>query len=289
MEEFTEKSKGKGPADASRLSSHRLKSRIDILKKLDKHQLFSLILIFFVLLTMPLVVVSIGQQPYFFSEAQTVTTSPITPPNQGKAGDANGDGIVDGIDYVIWLIHYNQHVSNASNGDFDGNGIVDGIDYVIWLNNYGTKSQPTPTVVQVPTSTPKPSPAPCVDSDGGKDYWNYGTVTLINGTQSADYCSGANNLNEAYCTSSGTSAYSIYYCPAGCVSGACRPACYDSDNGLNYNTQGTATGADSMQYTDYCGSDGKTLYEGYCVNPDNATYQTHTCPNSCSSGVCTNN
>lgn len=54
-----------------------------------------------------------------------------------KAGDANSDGKVDGIDYVIWLNHYNQNTSNgASDGDFNSDGRVDGIDYVIWLNNY---------------------------------------------------------------------------------------------------------------------------------------------------------
>lgn len=54
-----------------------------------------------------------------------------------KPGDANSDGKVDGIDYTIWLNHYNQSVSGASNGDFNNNGKVDGVDYVVWLNNYG--------------------------------------------------------------------------------------------------------------------------------------------------------
>ena len=53
-----------------------------------------------------------------------------------RPGDANGDGRVDGVDYVIWLNHYNQQVSGASNGDFNGDGRVDGVDYVIWVNNY---------------------------------------------------------------------------------------------------------------------------------------------------------
>jgi len=52
--------------------------------------------------------------------------------------DANGDGMVDGVDYVIWLNHYNQETVNGhKDGDFNGNGITDGLDYVIWLNNYG--------------------------------------------------------------------------------------------------------------------------------------------------------
>ena len=52
-------------------------------------------------------------------------------------GDANGDGKVDGLDYIIWLNNYNQTtVNGASDGDFNGDGKVDGLDYVIWLNNY---------------------------------------------------------------------------------------------------------------------------------------------------------
>jgi len=63
---------------------------------------------------------------YEFGDGGVVTIS----------GDANGDGKVDGIDYVIWLSHYNQYVSGAENGDFNGDNKVDGMDYVIWLQNY---------------------------------------------------------------------------------------------------------------------------------------------------------
>jgi uncharacterized protein (DUF362 family) len=54
-------------------------------------------------------------------------------------GDANGDGLVNGVDYVVWLNHYKQSGSGGpSIGDFNNSGLVDGVDYVIWLNNYGT-------------------------------------------------------------------------------------------------------------------------------------------------------
>ena len=62
----------------------------------------------------------------------TVTPTPVP-------GDANNDTQVDGLDYVIWLNHYNTSPSNGiSDGDFNGSGNVDGLDYVMWLNNYGT-------------------------------------------------------------------------------------------------------------------------------------------------------
>jgi len=67
----------------------------------------------------------------------TDTPTP-SPTPAGKPGDANGDNKVDGVDYVVWLNHYNQTVTGgASVGDFNTSGIVDGVDYVVWLNNYG--------------------------------------------------------------------------------------------------------------------------------------------------------
>jgi hypothetical protein len=73
-----------------------------------------------------------------------VVTSPsptaqvtITPTPAPIIGDANGDGGVDGLDYVIWLTHYNQSFPGGSTvGDFNGDGTIDGVDYVLWLNHY---------------------------------------------------------------------------------------------------------------------------------------------------------
>jgi hypothetical protein len=76
-----------------------------------------------------------------------VSTSPTPTPSissgptatiASKPGDANGDGKVDGIDFVAWMNHYNQTTSNGPIfGDFDRSGKVDGVDFVVWLNNYG--------------------------------------------------------------------------------------------------------------------------------------------------------
>jgi hypothetical protein len=54
-----------------------------------------------------------------------------------KSGDANGDGSVNGADFVTWLNHYGQNLTGATVGDFNNSGKVDGSDFVIWLNNYG--------------------------------------------------------------------------------------------------------------------------------------------------------
>ena len=52
-------------------------------------------------------------------------------------GDGNGDGLVDGVDYMIWFTHYRQSVLGSSNGDYNSSGYVDGVDYMIWFTNYG--------------------------------------------------------------------------------------------------------------------------------------------------------
>jgi hypothetical protein len=77
----------------------------------------------------------IGAFEYVPVISPTPTSTP--PPPTGKPGDANGDGKVDGQDYVVWLNHYGTTASGAAKGDFNNDGMVDGRDYVVWLNNYG--------------------------------------------------------------------------------------------------------------------------------------------------------
>ena len=68
-------------------------------------------------------------------------TSPTLPPNTinplPKAGDANGDGIRDGRDFVIWLTHYGQTTTKKNiDGDFSQDGKVGIEDYAIWVSFY---------------------------------------------------------------------------------------------------------------------------------------------------------
>ncbi|MEZ6071760.1 MAG: dockerin type I domain-containing protein [Pirellulales bacterium] len=70
-------------------------------------------------------------------------------------GDANGDGKVDGVDYLVWAGHYGEDPAadppgSPANGDFDGNGVVDGLDYLVWASNFGHGPNDT-------TSVPEPS------------------------------------------------------------------------------------------------------------------------------------
>ena len=52
------------------------------------------------------------------------------------AGDANYDGCVDGLDFVIWSNNYDTGTIWWWQGDFNEDGVVDGLDYVLWSNNY---------------------------------------------------------------------------------------------------------------------------------------------------------
>jgi hypothetical protein len=49
-------------------------------------------------------------------------------------GDANGDLIVDGLDFIIWNENKFTSGHDWSEGDFTGDGIVDGLDFIEWNN-----------------------------------------------------------------------------------------------------------------------------------------------------------
>ncbi|MCA9102262.1 MAG: hypothetical protein KDA63_13965 [Planctomycetales bacterium] len=59
----------------------------------------------------------------------------------GLPGDGNGDGWVDGLDYLLWASHYGTHPGpdgDITDGDYNDDGSVDGLDYLLWAGNYGS-------------------------------------------------------------------------------------------------------------------------------------------------------
>ena len=57
-------------------------------------------------------------------------------------GDGNGDGHVDGTDYLLWAGNYGDNPADdppgsPANGDFNGDGMVGALDYLLWAGNYG--------------------------------------------------------------------------------------------------------------------------------------------------------
>ena len=68
-------------------------------------------------------------------------------------GDGNLDGQVNGLDYVLWALHFGDDPADDPpgtplNGDFNGDGVVNGLDYVTWATNFGS-------AVSVPSTTVK--------------------------------------------------------------------------------------------------------------------------------------
>ncbi|MEZ6071274.1 MAG: right-handed parallel beta-helix repeat-containing protein [Pirellulales bacterium] len=72
----------------------------------------------------------------------------FTPIAHAVTGDANGDGIVDGLDYLVladefWLTSQDGVTLSA---DFNDDGIVDGLDYLLLIDYFGqTDEEITPT------------------------------------------------------------------------------------------------------------------------------------------------
>jgi hypothetical protein len=67
------------------------------------------------------------------------------------AGDFDGDGDVDGADFVAWQTNF-PRTSGATlaDGDADGDGDVDGADFVVWQTNFPTTASPGHATVPEP-------------------------------------------------------------------------------------------------------------------------------------------
>jgi hypothetical protein len=68
-----------------------------------------------------------------------------------QQGDFDGDGDVDGADFVAWQTNFPKSTgATLSEGDADGDGDVDGADFVVWQTNFpftpstGTAPVPEP-------------------------------------------------------------------------------------------------------------------------------------------------
>lgn len=53
-------------------------------------------------------------------------------------GDFNGNGLVDGADFVVWRKNNGQSVPRMTLGDANGDGLVNQTDYAIWHSQFGT-------------------------------------------------------------------------------------------------------------------------------------------------------
>jgi hypothetical protein len=65
-------------------------------------------------------------------------------------GDANLDGMVDGVDFDIWNANKFTNLAAWSGGDFNADGVVDGFDLMIWNANKFQSSSVVPDLPQPP-------------------------------------------------------------------------------------------------------------------------------------------
>ncbi|BBO34820.1 N-acetylmuramoyl-L-alanine amidase [Lacipirellula parvula] len=64
----------------------------------------------------------------------------VVPPT--PTGDFNGDGIVDGADFLAWQRGFGAAAPTLAEGDADQNGVVDGADLETWKTQYGNVAAP---------------------------------------------------------------------------------------------------------------------------------------------------
>lgn len=75
-------------------------------------------------------------------------------------GDADGNGIVDALDYLYYVRAVNGgQIPDTVNPDFNGDGYVSPSDRVIIIATLGQGSDPVPSITNTPTVTPSPTRA----------------------------------------------------------------------------------------------------------------------------------
>ncbi len=75
----------------------------------------------------------VNGQDFLIWQAHYPTTSGATT----DIGDANGDGKVNGQDFLIWQAHYPTiGGANSDIGDANNDGKVNGQDFLVWQANY---------------------------------------------------------------------------------------------------------------------------------------------------------
>jgi hypothetical protein len=84
-----------------------------------------------------------GEPPCCVESPSSPVQSSAVAAEAGIPGDADGNSIVDYIDFQIWSEHYLQpgDMTNAD-GDFNGDGTVDGADYTTWADHRTNSNSP---------------------------------------------------------------------------------------------------------------------------------------------------
>ncbi|MBW2985310.1 hypothetical protein KY313_01500, partial [Candidatus Woesearchaeota archaeon] len=140
----------------------------------------------------------------------------------------------------------------------------------------------------------------CTDSDGGKNYYEKGTVKEITSEGNVgigtDECWNIDGqtLNELYCKGNSLSSEPFIECDYGCSQGRClkeKPKCYDNDINDDFYVKGYATIDNGItKIYDQCGyeqgyTDKNLLIQSYC-DSHRLKIKYDNCPNGCNNGAC---
>jgi len=183
-------------------------------------------------------------------------------------------GLVFAVLMIFLVVNFNQEI------EIFFVGLVEGITGLAVEDGYGAR---------------------CVDSDGGENPSEKGSVTGINVISSetitvSDSCISDERVMEYYCQEGGTFFSKSFSCSNGCVDGACVKLCSDSDvnsvypDGLNPSVKGTVTGINivtSKKTTveDSCISNDRVM-EYYCLESGTFFSKLFTCGDGCFNGAC---
>jgi autotransporter-associated beta strand protein len=89
----------------------------------------------------------------FFTGTGLLNVTTLGPPLLSHPGDFDGDGDVDGADFVAWQTNFPiPSGATPAQGDADGDTDVDGADFAIWQNNFPTSPSPGASPVPEPQS-----------------------------------------------------------------------------------------------------------------------------------------
>lgn len=125
----------------------------------------------------------------------------------------------------------------------------------------------------------------CIDTDDGKNYYEYGYAYKHNSTILPDRCFGY-RLREAYCKR-GIVLYELVDCEQGCYKGACLMEaypCMDSDDGKDYYEAGIVSKFTEGKFQDSCIMN-ILLKEYYCKS-NKIRKIWYMCPNGCEGNSC---
>ena len=81
-------------------------------------------------------------------------------------GDADLNGIVNGVDFGIVSANFNKGVPGWDQGDFNYDGIVNGIDFAVLAANFNQRQPSAPAVAVTPTSSGGDTPVPTNSNTG---------------------------------------------------------------------------------------------------------------------------